>query len=252
MRMRMRLRIEEISVQVCVCVCVCGETFASNCSILSSVCSELGMCANSLSSASRVFFSLSFLRLFCQQSIWTIDVAISCAALQTTSSPVPCPLSLSCVLSVCLTKCKMSSFYPSYECVCMSMCVCVCVLASLVWNNSLMYVNFVAYLYQSCHVPCAFNRKCNPQAHVKPPLNMLANPLCRNWNGAHNPHPLCWNSCKSLDINLIISVLYSVCRRVISDLVTGCRTCVVLSRCANNHKEAKGGGRGWGREGERV
>lgn len=89
MRMRMRLRIEEISVRVC----VCGETFASNCSILSSACSELGMCANSLSSASRVFFSLSFLRLFCQQSIWTIDVAISCAALQTTSSPVPCPLS---------------------------------------------------------------------------------------------------------------------------------------------------------------
>lgn len=40
------------------CECVCGETFASNCSILSSACSELGMCANSLSSASRVFFSL--------------------------------------------------------------------------------------------------------------------------------------------------------------------------------------------------
>lgn len=107
----------------CVCVCVCGETFASNCSILSSACSELGMCANSLSSASRVFFSLSFLRLFCQQSIWTIDVAISCAALQTTSSPVPCPCRVSCPCAWPSAKCQV--FTPPMS-VCVSVCVCVC------------------------------------------------------------------------------------------------------------------------------
>lgn len=107
------------------CACVCGETFASNCSILSSVCSELGMCANSLSSASRLFFSLSFLRFFCQQSIWTIDVAISCAQpfrQHPPLSPVPCPCRVSCPCAWPSAKCQV--FTPPTVCVCVTVCVC--------------------------------------------------------------------------------------------------------------------------------
>lgn len=113
-----RFRCECVSVSVR--VCVCRETFASNCSILSSVCSELGMCANSLSSASRVFFSLlpsaflpaKYLDYRCRHKL--------CAALQTTSSPVPCRCRVSCPCAWPSAKCQV--FTPTTVCVCVNVC----------------------------------------------------------------------------------------------------------------------------------
>lgn len=152
-------RIEEISVRMCVCVCV--ERHLPATVAYSQVSVQSVVCMPTACRVLLVFFSLSFLLLFCQQSIWTIDVAISCAALQTTWSPPLHPhffYSVSCPCAWPSAKCQV--FYPSYG-------MCVCFSPFLAWNNSLMYVNFVAYLYQSCHVPCAFNRKCNPRSHAR-------------------------------------------------------------------------------------
>lgn len=133
----------------CVCACVCvyrerereSRTFASNCSILWSVFQNVVCMPTACRVVSRFF----------EQSIWTIDVAISCAALQTNPTPDSAGL-LSMPDQVQNVKFLRAHTPPHTSSSILCVRVCVFTLARLC-NNSLMYVNFVAYLYQ-CHVLC--------------------------------------------------------------------------------------------------